>query len=34
MKMITVIVDNSDADSICHGLSDAGFSFTKMITNS
>ena len=32
MKMITVIVDNSDADSICHGLSDAGFSFTKMAT--
>lgn len=32
MKMITVIVDNSDADSICHALTDKGFSFTKMAT--
>ena len=32
MKMITVIVDNSDADSICYALTDAGFSFTKMAT--
>lgn len=32
MKMITVIVDNSDSDSICHALTDAGFSFTKMAT--
>jgi len=32
MKMITVIVDNNDADIICYALTDAGFSFTKMAT--
>lgn len=32
MKMITVIVDNADTDTICHALTEAGFAFTKMAT--
>ncbi len=32
MKMITAIVNKDDAGNVCHALTEAGFSFTKLAT--